>query len=67
MSYLVKEDTSHTIGAEFGSKIITIGQQNVKLQIWDVSVSFSSFRLCPIVFNCHEYFFRQLDKNDFVR
>ena len=32
---LVKEDSSHTIGVEFGSKIITIGGKQVKLQIWD--------------------------------
>ena len=32
---LVKEDSSHTIGVEFGSKIITIGGKQVKLQSWD--------------------------------
>jgi Ras-related protein Rab-4B len=33
---LVKTDITHTIGAEFGSKVININQKNVKLQIWDV-------------------------------
>ncbi|KZS08574.1 Rab protein [Daphnia magna] len=33
----VKEDSSHTIGVEFGSKIVTIGGKQVKLQIWDTA------------------------------
>ena len=33
---LVKTDITHTIGAEFGSKVINLNQKNVKLQIWDV-------------------------------
>lgn len=33
---LVKTAITHTIGAEFGSKIINVNQKNVKLQIWDV-------------------------------
>jgi len=32
-----KTDTTHTIGAEFGSKVININQKNVKLQIWDTA------------------------------
>ncbi|KAK9499183.1 hypothetical protein O3M35_003682 [Rhynocoris fuscipes] len=32
-----KGDSSHTIGVEFGSKIVTIGGKNVKLQIWDTA------------------------------
>lgn len=32
----VKTDLTHTIGAEFGSKIVNVNQKNVKLQIWDV-------------------------------
>lgn len=32
-----KEDSSHTIGVEFGSKIVTIGGKQVKLQIWDTA------------------------------
>ena len=34
---LVKRNSSHTIGVEFGSKIIKIGQKTVKLQIWDTA------------------------------
>ena len=30
----VKEDTSHTIGVEFGSKVVNINNKTVKLQIW---------------------------------
>ncbi|CAF1411717.1 unnamed protein product [Adineta ricciae] len=32
-----KEDITHTIGAEFGSKVINVNQKNVKLQIWDTA------------------------------
>jgi len=32
-----KKNTSHTIGVEFGSKIITVAGQRVKLQIWDTA------------------------------
>lgn len=32
-----KEDSSHTIGVEFGSKIIPVGGKTVKLQIWDTA------------------------------
>ncbi|KAF9194907.1 Ras- protein Rab-4A [Haplosporangium sp. Z 11] len=31
--YLVKEGATHTIGVEFGSRIVTIGKNQVKLQI----------------------------------
>ena len=48
---LVKSDTTHTIGAEFGSKTITVGQKNIKLQIWDVCfVFFSSVSFCILLF-----------------
>lgn len=30
----VKKESTHTIGVEFGSKIIEVGGRNVKLQIW---------------------------------
>jgi hypothetical protein len=40
---VVRNESTHTIGAEFGSKVLTVGSKNVKLQIWDVcSVWFSS-------------------------
>lgn len=32
-----KEDSSHTIGVEFGSKIVNVGGKSVKLQIWDTA------------------------------
>jgi len=32
-----KEDSSHTIGVEFGSKIVAVGGKTVKLQIWDTA------------------------------
>merc|ERR1711881_293348 len=32
-----KPDSSHTIGVEFGSKIIQCGGKTVKLQIWDTA------------------------------
>lgn len=33
----VKEDSSHTIGVEFGSRIVNVGGKSVKLQIWDTA------------------------------
>jgi len=32
-----KNDTNHTIGVEFGSKVIQVGGKSVKLQIWDTA------------------------------
>ena len=32
-----KEDSSHTIGVEFGSKIVPVGGRTVKLQVWDTA------------------------------
>eukprot|EP00033_Pygsuia_biforma_P002237 GCRY01002477.1.p1 GENE.GCRY01002477.1~~GCRY01002477.1.p1 ORF type:complete len:212 (-),score=37.61 GCRY01002477.1:769-1404(-) len=33
-----KEDSTHTIGVEFGSKVVEVGEgQTVKLQIWDTA------------------------------
>eukprot|EP00744_Colponema_vietnamica_P014992 GILI01020999.1.p1 GENE.GILI01020999.1~~GILI01020999.1.p1 ORF type:complete len:212 (+),score=17.23 GILI01020999.1:115-750(+) len=32
-----KKGSSHTIGVEFGSKIIKIGDKTIKLQIWDTA------------------------------
>lgn len=37
LSILVKDDSNHTIGVEFGSKIINVGGKYVKLQIWDTA------------------------------
>lgn len=33
----VKKDSDHTIGVEFGSKFIHIGDKEIKLQIWDTA------------------------------
>ncbi|KAJ1509140.1 Ras- protein Rab-4A [Coelomomyces lativittatus] len=32
-----RPNTSHTIGVEFGSKVIQIGKYRIKLQIWDTA------------------------------
>ncbi|XP_013793048.2 ras-related protein Rab-4B-like, partial [Limulus polyphemus] len=32
-----KADSSHTIGVEFGSKVVNVGGRSVKLQIWDTA------------------------------
>eukprot|EP00929_Paragymnodinium_shiwhaense_P124210 TRINITY_DN9929_c0_g1_i2.p1 TRINITY_DN9929_c0_g1~~TRINITY_DN9929_c0_g1_i2.p1 ORF type:complete len:242 (+),score=33.59 TRINITY_DN9929_c0_g1_i2:160-885(+) len=32
-----KKQSTHTIGVEFGTKIITIGNRRIKLQIWDTA------------------------------
>ncbi len=34
LHFIVKDDTTHTIGVEFGSKIINVGNKAIKLQIW---------------------------------
>lgn len=35
--FVVKDDSSHTIGVEFGSRIVNVGGKSVKLQIWDTA------------------------------
>ncbi|OXB52243.1 UNVERIFIED_CONTAM: hypothetical protein H355_003225, partial [Colinus virginianus] len=32
-----KADSNHTIGVEFGSKVVNVGGKSVKLQIWDTA------------------------------
>ena len=32
-----KEESSHTIGVEFGSKVINVSNKSLKLQIWDTA------------------------------
>jgi small GTP-binding protein len=32
-----KSDSTHTIGVEFGSRILELGGRNIKLQIWDTA------------------------------
>ncbi|KFQ51402.1 Ras-related protein Rab-4B, partial [Nestor notabilis] len=34
-----KQDSNHTIGVEFGSKVVNVGGKTVKLQIWDTAGS----------------------------
>jgi GTPase SAR1 family protein len=34
---IVRQDSSHTIGVEFGSKVVNVGGKSVKLQIWDTA------------------------------
>lgn len=33
----VKQDSNHTIGVEFGSKVVNISNKSVKLQVWDTA------------------------------
>lgn len=33
----VKQDSNHTIGVEFGSKVVTLANKSVKLQVWDTA------------------------------
>ena len=35
--YTVKTESSHTIGVEFGSKVVNCGGKSIKLQIWDTA------------------------------
>lgn len=35
--FSVKQDSNHTIGVEFGSKVVNVGGKSVKLQIWDTA------------------------------
>ncbi|KRZ37721.1 Ras-related protein Rab-4B [Trichinella pseudospiralis] len=32
-----KQDTAHTIGIEFGSKVVKIQDRSIKLQVWDTA------------------------------
>jgi len=32
-----KSESSHTIGVEFGSKVVNVGGKSIKLQIWDTA------------------------------
>lgn len=40
---LVKKESTHTIGVEFGSKIIEVGGRNTKLQIWYVDMYYHTY------------------------
>lgn len=33
----VKQDSNHTIGVEFGSKVVNVSGKSVKLQVWDTA------------------------------
>lgn len=56
--FLVKDDSNHTIGVEFGSKIISVVNKFVKLQIWDTAGQ-ERFRYACVVFQVwhiyHDY------------
>ena len=52
----VKRDSTHTIGVEFGSKVVQVGGNTVKLQIWVnfffiVATSFTFECFTTITFN----------------
>ena len=34
---VVKQDSNHTIGVEFGSKVVNVVSKSVKLQVWDTA------------------------------
>lgn len=47
--FVVKDDSNHTIGVEFGSKIISVVNKCVKLQIWDTAGQ-ERFRYACVIF-----------------
>ena len=51
----VKQDSSHTIGVEFGSKVVNVGGKSVKLQIWDTAGQerFRYVRVNIPIVHCH--------------
>ena len=68
-----KEDSSHTIGVEFGSKIVPVGGKTVKLQVYIIISSWidsSGSRIVQLKLNKNvsDGIFRsgtQLDRSDF--
>ena len=40
LSFIVRAESSHTVGVEFGSKVADVGGKRIKLQIWDTGKSF---------------------------
>lgn len=46
----VKQDSNHTIGVEFGSRVVNVGGKTVKLQIWDTAGQ-ERFRLKLLIGN----------------
>lgn len=47
-SVTVKQDSNHTIGVEFGSRVVNVGGKTVKLQIWDTAGQ-ERFRYLPMI------------------
>ena len=46
-------DCPHTIGVEFGTRIIEVSGQKIKLQIWDTAGQ-ERFRYdCPLLYQMH--------------
>ena len=37
LGYIVMADCPHTIGVEFGTRIVEVSGQKIKLQIWDTA------------------------------
>ena len=37
MRLVVKKNSTHTIGVEFGAMVLKLGNKNIKLQIWDTA------------------------------
>lgn len=52
--FLVKAESNHTIGVEFGSKIVNVGGKSVKLQIWDTAGQ-ERFRWVLVLFYFHGF------------
>lgn len=48
---LVNKDSTHTIGVEFGSKIVEVGGKQIKLQVWDTAGQ-ERFRFRPSDAQC---------------
>lgn len=53
----VVEDQPHTIGVEFGTRVVEINGKHIKLQIWDTAGQVSSTAIHPFFF----FFFLNLD------
>jgi len=46
-------EQAHTVGVEFGSKIVQIGDKKIKLQLWDTAVCiYSCYELRICYLNC---------------
>ena len=64
--FLVKSDSTHTIGVEFGSKVVHVAGKTVKLQIWDTAGQ-ERFRYLFYVLRRSTSFHEETIGNIFVR